>query len=70
MRLFSTCQRAHNPEMVLCFNFNTPITLTGVGRGFHLVKDEKDPETGEVFDFTHEDYIEAAQRCLVIEKEL
>jgi hypothetical protein len=43
---------------------------TGVLRGFQLVKDEKDPETGQQYELTHEDYVEAAQRCLAIEKEM
>jgi len=41
-----------------------------IKRGFQLVNDDIDPETGEVFTLTKQDYIEAAQRCLAIEKEM
>jgi len=41
-----------------------------IKRGFQLVNDDIDPDTGEVFTLTKQDYIEAAQRCLAIEKEM
>jgi hypothetical protein len=47
-----------------------PYNMIGVMRGFQLVKDEKDPETGQQYQLTHGDYVEAAQRCLAIEKEM
>jgi hypothetical protein len=39
-------------------------------RGFELVKDEIDPNTNEVYKLTHEDFVEAATRCLAIEHEM
>lgn len=41
-----------------------------IQRGFGLIKDTVDPETGEVYNLQREDYIEAAQRCLMIEQEM
>ena len=41
-----------------------------VDRGFHLVKDDVDPNTGKPYVLAHEDYVDAAQRCLAIEKEM
>ena len=39
-------------------------------RGFELVKDEIDEETGEPIQLTHDDFVEAAQRCIAIEEEM
>jgi hypothetical protein len=39
-------------------------------RGFELVKDEIDETTGELIQLTHDDYVEAAQRCIAIEEEM
>jgi DNA invertase Pin-like site-specific DNA recombinase len=39
-------------------------------RGFEMVQDEIDESTGEPYQLTHQDYIEAAQRCLSIEQEM
>jgi hypothetical protein len=41
-----------------------------IQRGFELVKNEIDPSTGEAYTLTHDDYVEAAQRCLAIEQEM
>jgi hypothetical protein len=41
-----------------------------IKRGFQLVNDDIDPETGEKYTLTKQDYVEAAQRCLAIEKEM
>ncbi len=41
-----------------------------IQRGFELVKDEVDPATGEPYQLTHQDYVEAAMRCLAIEEEM
>ncbi|OEU09605.1 hypothetical protein FRACYDRAFT_248453 [Fragilariopsis cylindrus CCMP1102] len=41
-----------------------------IKRGFQLVNDDLDPETGEKYSLTKQDYVEAAQRCLAIEKEM
>jgi len=41
-----------------------------VVRGFQLVKDETDPESGQQYQLTHDDFVEAAQRCLAIEEEM
>jgi hypothetical protein len=41
-----------------------------ITRGFELVKDEIDPATGEIYQLTHEDYVDAATRCLAIEHEM
>ena len=67
----------------LKFEHQTPILLAlfsknqkknpnqiGVVRGFQLVKDETDPETGQQYQLTHDDFVEAAQRCLAIEEEM
>ena len=34
------------------------------------MKDETDPETGQQYQFTHDDFVEAAKRCLAIEEEM
>lgn len=39
-------------------------------RGFELLKDEIDPETGEPYKLSHADYVEAAKQCLAIEEEM
>lgn len=39
-------------------------------RGFELIDDELDEETGEQIVFTREDYIEAAIQCLNIESQM
>jgi hypothetical protein len=39
-------------------------------RGFELVKDDVDPATGELHKLSHDDFVEAAQRCLAIEQEM
>jgi hypothetical protein len=39
-------------------------------RGFGLVKDEIDPTTGQAYQFTHDDYVVAAQQCIAVEKEM
>ena len=39
-------------------------------RGFALVVDEIDPDTGKPYVFTHDDYVSAAQQCLAIEQEM
>lgn len=41
-----------------------------IKRGFQLVNDDVDPDTGEIYRLTKQDYIDAAQRCLNIEKEM
>ena len=41
-----------------------------VVRGFALVMDEIDPNTGDTYKFTHDDYVMAAQQCLAIEQEM
>ena len=41
-----------------------------VERGFELVRDDIDPTTGEIYNLTHADFVEAAQRCLEIEQEM
>jgi len=38
-------------------------------RGFELYR-EMDEETGEEYQFTHEDYVEAAKQCLAVEREM
>lgn len=39
-------------------------------RGFELVKEDIDPTTGLLYEFTHADYVDAAKRCLAIEQEM
>ena len=39
-------------------------------RGFELVKDDIDDATGEIIQFNRDDYIDAAMRCLAIEREM
>lgn len=41
-----------------------------IQRGFELLKDEIDPATGEVYKLSHDDYVEAAMKCLAIEQEM
>lgn len=41
-----------------------------IARGFELVKDDVDEETGEIYTLSHDDFVEAAQRCLAIEEEM
>ena len=41
-----------------------------IQRGFELLKDEVDPATGEVYQLSHDDFVEAAMRCLAIEQEM
>lgn len=40
-----------------------------ITRGFELIPNT-DPDTGEILVFTHDDYVEAAQQCLEVEKEM
>lgn len=49
---------------------DSDLELLCVKRGFHLAKDDIDPNTGKPYVLAHEDYVEAAQRCLAIEKEM
>lgn len=46
------------------------LELICIVRGFELVKDHVNEETGEVYTIQHSDYIEAAKQCLSIEKEM
>jgi hypothetical protein len=41
-----------------------------IQRGFELLKDELDPSTGEVYLLSHQDYVDAAMKCLAIEQEM
>jgi hypothetical protein len=41
-----------------------------IQRGFELLKDEVDATTGEVYQLSHQDYVEAAMKCLAIEQEM
>ncbi|CAJ1960977.1 unnamed protein product [Cylindrotheca closterium] len=46
------------------------LELICIVRGFELVKDHVNEETGEVYTIQHSDYIEAAKQCLSIESEM
>eukprot|EP00980_Cylindrotheca_fusiformis_P018843 scaffold6278_cov105-Cylindrotheca_fusiformis.AAC.2 len=39
-------------------------------RGFELVKDHIDEATGEKYELTHDDYVDAAKQCLAVEEEM
>lgn len=39
-------------------------------RGFELLKDQTDEATGEPYELTHADYVDAAKQCLAIEKQM
>ena len=39
-------------------------------RGFEIMRDEIDPTTGLPHELSHDDYVEAARRCLAIEEEM
>lgn len=39
-------------------------------RGFEIMRDEIDPSTGLPYELSHEDFVEAARRCLEIEQEM
>jgi hypothetical protein len=41
-----------------------------IQRGFELLKDEVDATTGEVYQLSHQDFVEAAMKCLAIEQEM
>lgn len=41
-----------------------------VVRGFEILKDEIDTATGLPYELTHDDYVEAARKCLEIEAEM
>jgi hypothetical protein len=41
-----------------------------VTRGFEIMRDEVDPSTGLPHELSHEDFVEAARRCLEIEREM
>ncbi|KAG7355574.1 hypothetical protein IV203_000260 [Nitzschia inconspicua] len=41
-----------------------------IQRGFELLKDEVNATTGELYELTHQDYVEAAMKCLAIEQEM
>jgi hypothetical protein len=58
------------PESALRAMPDEELELMCVSRGFELVKDEIDPTTGLPHELTHDDYVEAAQRCLAIEQEM
>jgi hypothetical protein len=46
------------------------LELVCLVRGFELLKDQIDEATGEVYQLTHVDYVDAAKQCLAIEKEM
>lgn len=48
---------------------NTQLENICVERGFELIPNT-DPDTGEILEFTRDDYIEAAQQCLDIQAEM
>ena len=48
---------------------NTELENICTSRGFELIP-EVDPNTGEPLEFTHDDYVEAAQQCLDVETEM
>lgn len=39
-------------------------------RGFEIMHDEIDPSTGLPYELSHDDFVEAARRCLEIEQEM
>lgn len=39
-------------------------------RGFELYEGEINEDTGNEFEFSHEDYVEAAKQCLAVEREM
>lgn len=41
-----------------------------ITRGFQILRDEIDPTTGLPYELSHDDFVEAAQRCLDIEQEM
>lgn len=41
-----------------------------VSRGFEILRDAIDPTTGLPYTLSHEDFVEAAQSCLEIEREM
>ena len=48
---------------------NTALEQICHSRGFELIPNI-DPRTNETLEFTHEDYVEAAQQCLDVEAEM
>ena len=41
-----------------------------LARGFTISRDAVDPDTGNPYDLSHEDFVEAARQCLEIEQEM
>lgn len=41
-----------------------------IERGFEILKDEIDVSTGLPYELSHDDYVEAALKCLEIEREM
>ena len=41
-----------------------------VTRGFTILRDAIDPDTGKSYDLSHDDFVEAARQCLEIEQEM
>ena len=41
-----------------------------VTRGFTILRDAIDPDTGKPYDLGHDDFVEAARQCLQIEQEM
>ena len=39
-------------------------------RGFEVVQDDVDETTGTVISLSHDDFVEAAKKCLAIEREM
>ncbi len=41
-----------------------------VSRGFEILRDAVDPSTGLAYALSHDDFVDAAQSCLEIEREM
>lgn len=39
-------------------------------RGFDIVAVDEDSETGEIHEYSHDDFVQAARQCLGVEREM
>ena len=57
-------------EEVLQSMSNEELEQICIERGFEILKDEIDISTGLPYELSHDDYVEAAMKCLEIEREM
>jgi hypothetical protein len=62
-------QETYTPEVLEAMT-EDELEQICIVRGFQILRDEIDPTTGLPYELSHNDFVEAAQRCLEIEEEM